>query len=76
MRCNRFEQLVVIDMLPVPTGDGALRDGEAGVFDDEIWVENLLVPNPSQLVQAPLGLLKEKSRGSSLGMEYPQLAQA
>ena len=35
-----------------------------------------LVPRPSQDIQAPVGLLKEKSLGSNSGILYPHIEHA
>ncbi len=62
---ERLDHREVEGIAAVPAADRAARERQARIDDDARGVEELRTPRPSQSGQAPVGLLNEKSRGSS-----------
>jgi hypothetical protein len=65
---ERLDHLEVVGVAPVPAAYRAAGQRQMRMRDDARRIEELLVkPSPSQVVQAPAGLLNENSFGSSIG---------
>jgi len=65
MARQRLNELEIIGVAPIPAAHGAAGERQVRIGDYLRRIEKILVPRPSQVGQAPMGLLKENSRGSS-----------